>query len=202
MTLKKAVIEGVPDELPLFRRSGPPRFRAGRMPRCIRCDGPSGFELGKCESSAGTHAQFVPKGLSYCTGNLADLIQAVTRAPLAANGSVSAGSLCQLLLWLCFVVDHHAPLSDQLGRADNLCNIVNTLRKYEADAPELWSFLPLCFVLPEQTQQLRDVADALGYSLTSSGWQLKPVRSASKRQPKSQHISRATIADVGLLQKV
>ncbi|KAG0432181.1 hypothetical protein HPB47_021061 [Ixodes persulcatus] len=98
--------------------------------------------------------------------------------------------------------DHHAPLSDQLGRADNLCNIVNTLRKYEADAPELWSFLPLCFVLPEQTQQLRDVADALGYSLTSSGWQLKPVRSASKRQPKSQHISRATIADVGLLQKV
>ncbi|CAN7983861.1 unnamed protein product [Ixodes pacificus] len=100
------------------------------------------------------------------------------------------------------MADHHAPLSDQLGRADNLCNIVNTLRKYEADAPELWSFLPLCFVLPEQTQQLRDVAEALGYSLTSSGWQLKPVRYASKRQAKSQHISGATIADVGLLQKV
>ncbi|XP_077540184.1 cadherin-like and PC-esterase domain-containing protein 1 [Haemaphysalis longicornis] len=96
-------------------------------------------------------------------------------------------------------VNRFGQLSEQLGERDALCNALNTLRKH-GDGTSRWSALPLCFVLPEQAQQLTDVAGALP-DADQSTWLLRPVGSRDGRTPKARHVATTTLADSGLLQK-
>ncbi|XP_075552307.1 cadherin-like and PC-esterase domain-containing protein 1 isoform X3 [Dermacentor variabilis] len=101
-------------------------------------------------------------------------------------------------------VNHIELLSEQLGERDALCNTLSTLRRHSVDNRRHWSALPLCFVLPEQTQQLTDVAGALGLAhadSSSSSWLIKPVGPQDRRRHRSRQVSTAALADSDLLHK-
>ncbi|XP_064476026.1 cadherin-like and PC-esterase domain-containing protein 1 isoform X2 [Ornithodoros turicata] len=66
-----------------------------------------------------------------------------------------------------------------LGRKNYLCNTMNELRKYTVQFPELGE-LPLCFVLPDQLQQFRDVSEALA---PTTSWIVKPIGDRQSAKP-------------------
>ncbi|KAH7938347.1 hypothetical protein HPB49_022731 [Dermacentor silvarum] len=77
-------------------------------------------------------------------------------------------------------------------------------RAEQVDNLRHWSALPLCFVLPEQTQQLTDVAGALGLThadSSSSSWLIKPVGPQDRRRHRAKQVSTAALADSDLLHK-
>ncbi|KAL1435725.1 hypothetical protein MTO96_010510 [Rhipicephalus appendiculatus] len=101
-------------------------------------------------------------------------------------------------------VNHIELLSEQLGERDALCNTLSTLRRHSVDHLRHWSALPLCFVLPEQTQQLADVAGALRLThtdLSSSTWLIKPVGYQDGRRLRARQVSTASLSDSDLLHK-
>ncbi|XP_075751060.1 cadherin-like and PC-esterase domain-containing protein 1 isoform X1 [Rhipicephalus microplus] len=144
-------------------------------------------------------------------------VQAEIYAPLSRAGQYKCDPST---LWICLgpcgqlgkkcpsekrkKVNHVELLSEQLGERDALCNTLSILRRLSVNHLRQWSALPLCFVLPEQTQQFADVAGALRLTRTdpsSSNWLLKPVGVQDRRRHRARQVSTAALTDSDSLHK-